>query len=144
MTLGISIKCHYAECCYAECRIFLLLCWMSLRWVSLCWVTHFPIAMLNVSFSYCYAECHYAECCYASVTFSYCYAQCRYAGCRGAHWSYFHQSYLSLQWLVSSGYVANLNKTLSNIFFFSLQFEMAAERPFLSAFAVFFTILKLL
>ncbi len=31
--------------------------------------------MLNVVFSYCYAECHYTEC---------HYAECLYAECRGA------------------------------------------------------------
>jgi hypothetical protein len=31
--------------------------------------------MLNVVFSYCYAECRFAEC---------RYAECRYAECRGA------------------------------------------------------------
>jgi hypothetical protein len=33
------------------------------------------VVMLNVVFSYCYAECHYAEC---------YYAECRYAERRGA------------------------------------------------------------
>ncbi len=36
--------------------------------------------MLNVVFSYCYAECHYAECRYAECH----YTECRYAECRGA------------------------------------------------------------
>jgi hypothetical protein len=36
--------------------------------------------MLNVVFSYCYAECRYAEC----RCVEYRYAEYRYAECRGA------------------------------------------------------------
>jgi hypothetical protein len=38
------------------------------------------VVMLNVVFSYCYAECRYAECRGAYC----CHAECRYAKCRYA------------------------------------------------------------
>jgi hypothetical protein len=45
--------------------------------------------MLNVVFSYCYAECHNAECRYAECHYAQCrYAECRYAECRYAECRY--------------------------------------------------------
>ncbi len=48
------------------------------------------VIMLDVTFSYCYAECHNALCHYAEGRHDVChdaeclYAECLYAECRGA------------------------------------------------------------
>ncbi len=41
------------------------------------------VIMLNVAFSYCYAECRYDECHYDERCYDECrYDECRYAECR--------------------------------------------------------------
>jgi len=48
-------------------------------------MSYFLIVMLNVVFSYCYAECCYAECRYVECLYAeYRYAECRYAECHDA------------------------------------------------------------